>query len=190
MGTILCFIYDQMAEFEVMLGLFRLAKDGPKTIVTIAHEQRIVTSMCGVQYTPHMTVKEALTLKQVDGLIIPGGENDEQRDELTTLIRRLDTERKLLAAICRAPSYFARAGILSDHPYTTSYSADLAKRLCVADPFQRGNERAANVVRDGHIITAQGEAFVEFAAEILDYFRILKNPEEKQRFITKYRGLA
>lgn len=115
--------------------------------------------------------------------------NDEQREELTELIKKLHSEQKLLAAICRGPSFFARAGVLKDALYTTTYSEDLVKELDIKDPFNRENFRDDFVVIDQHYITAKGNAFVDFAVEILDRFDPCDKPEQKVDTKNYFKGL-
>ena len=189
MGKIFCFIYDDMADFEMTFVLNLLALQGKKEIVMIAHEKRVITSKAGIRYQPHLSVKEAIQTDDVDGLIIPGGWNDEQRPELTELIKTLHKQQKLLAAICRGPSYLARAGVLTGRKYTTTYTEQLVEELGVDDPFEREHFQDEPVVRDGHIITAHGDAFVDFGIEICDFFSLFKDPDEKQMVAGLYKGL-
>lgn len=190
MEKILGFIYDDMADFEMTLALNLLAYNAKKEIIMIAYENRPVVSGAGLLYQPHCLVNDALEMSNVHGLIIPGGWNDEQSEELSKLIQKLHSENKLLAAICRGPSYLARAGVLDNVKYTTSYSEDLVKELGVQDPFNRNNFLQQNVVRDEHIITADGNAFVDFAMEILDYFSIFEDEEEKNKVASIYKGFT
>ncbi|WBW94921.1 DJ-1/PfpI family protein [Oceanirhabdus sp. W0125-5] len=119
MGKILCFIYDDMADFEMTLpgtAISWLKKE----LVTIAYKNKAVQSRPGFKYLPHATVKEALDFDDIDGLIIPGGWGDEQKTELTELIQKLNKGDKMLAAICAGPKFLARAGVLNDKKYTTT----------------------------------------------------------------------
>lgn len=188
MGKMLCFFFTDMADFEVTYALHVLALQGRKEIVTLAYEPGPVASKSGVLYQPHLTVAQARDLADVDGLLIPGGWNDEQRPELTELICRLAGEEKLLAAICRGPAFLARAGALAGKAYTTSFSPALAEQLGVPDPFDRANFRDADVVRDGNVVTAKGHAFMEFAIELCDYFGLFPSAEEKQQVLNMIRG--
>lgn len=188
MGKILCFVYDGMVEFEITLACHLLQME----IIPIAYESKIIKSKSGLCYYPIATVKEALNFKSVDGLIIPGGFNDEQRSELTELINRLHSEEKLLAAICAGPQYLARSGVLKERKYTTTLTKDNIKIYfpdVVEDPFPRENFICKNVVRDENIITAVGNAFVDFSIEILDYFGAFKDKKEKAENANYNKGL-
>lgn len=188
MRKVLNLIYENMAEHEVTLITYLLTTHANKEIIHIAESRNSVKTLSGATYTPDITIKEALEMDDVDGLIITGGKNDNHPDELTDLIKKMDNQEKILAAICRGPSFLARAGILEGRKYTTTYSEKLATELGVEDPFNRSNFQKTFVVRDNHIITAKGTAFVDFGMEILDYFGLFKNPEEKKEVSEIYKG--
>jgi protein deglycase len=191
MGQVLCFLYDQMADFEISLACSLLAFDGKKEIVTIGYETEIVYSTgSNIGYKPAITVKKALDLDNIEGLIIPGGYNSEQRPELTKLIQRLNQSKKLLAAICRGPQYLARAGVLDGHLYTTTMTPDVIERLGIEDPFPRQTFVAERVVRDENIITGIDTGFVDFSIEICDWFKVYKDSQEKAAIIKAYRGIG
>lgn len=189
MNKILCFLYDDMADFELVLACQTLKYLNKFELVPIAYEMKTVRSNPGLVYQPAATVKQALTFNDVEGLIIPGGWNDEQREELTQLIQKLYQDGKLVSAICAGPQYLARAGILDKCKYTTTLSPDLFTRQNREDFFPRQNYVAQNVVRDRNVITALGNAFVDFAAEIGDYFNMFENQEDKAEYIKDFKAL-
>lgn len=192
MGKILCFIYKDMADFEMTLSLHLAGAWLEKEIITIAHEKETIISKPGVQYTPHATVKEALEFEDVEGLIIPGGWNNEQRPELTELIQKLNNENKMLAAICAGPQYLARANVLNDRKYTTTLTEEYMKSQEIEDFFPRETFINENIVRDKNIITSVGRTFVDFAIEIADYFEMFSQPDsnlDKQTLANHYKGL-
>jgi Putative intracellular protease/amidase len=187
MEKILCFIYDDMVDFEMTLACHLVNKE----IIPIAYKIKVIRSNSGMCYYPIATVKEALEYTDVTGLIIPGGQNDEQRQELTELINKLNDEGKLLAAICAGPQYLARAGILVGKKYTTALTKDKLEEYfpkVLVDPFPRDTYINKNVVRDNNIITAVGNAFVDFSIEILDYFGNFKDEKEKRTYSSHYKG--
>lgn len=180
MNKILCFVSDEMADFEVTLVLHKLKTIGHKQIITVGYDLTPVVSESGLTYLPQRTIRQVLDLPGVEGLIIPGGPIRSQRHELTELILRLHTEKKLLAAICNGPQYLGRAGILDTHRYTTSCSADKIKSLQVPDPFPRNNYVEERVVQDGHVITAKGRAFVDFSFAIFEYLDVYSSENDEQ----------
>ena len=191
MQKILIFLYDQMADFEITLAASGLNTQKAAEIVPIGYGGT-VTSMGGLKYQVSTTVKEALDMENVCGLLIPGGTRCDCREELIALIRRLDEEEQLLAAICAGPQYLARAGVLTDRSYTTSlreWTEEDVQRFDGPDPFPRDTFRDERVVRDGHIITAYGEAFIDFSVEIFDRFGLFTDSEEKEAYLKQLRGV-
>ncbi len=172
MSRILCFVSEGLADFEITLVLHKLKTVGNRDIVAVGYDLTPVVSESGLTYLPNRTLVQALDLPDVEALIIPGGPIRPQGAELTELIRKLHDEQKLLAAICNGPQYLGRAGTLDTCRYTTSCSADKIKSLQVPDPFPRNNYVEERVVRDGHVITAQGRAFVDFAFAIFEYLKV------------------
>ncbi|MDT8716868.1 DJ-1/PfpI family protein [Clostridium sp. 19966] len=191
MGKILLFIYDEMADFEITLVTHLLGADMGKEVIPIAYEKECLSSKSGIIYKPKATVKEALQ-EEVEGLVIPGGWNGEIRPELMELIQKLNSEKKLLAAICAGPRFFAKAGVLKDAKYTTSlaeWTEVQTKQFGESDPFPRENFIMERVVTDRNIITAQGTAFVDFAVAVGEWFNGFKDEAEKDELLKVIRGV-
>lgn len=184
MGKIICFISEDFADFEITLAFHKIKNIGKKEIFSMGYNSESVISESGLYYKPNLTVNEAMELEDIDGLIIPGGPIRNQQKELTELINKLDQEEKMLAAICHGPQYLARSGILNRRNFTTSCSIERIKELDVEDPFPRENFIDQRVVRDEHVITAKGRAFVDFSFEIFDYLDIYQGEhlEKEQLF--------
>ncbi|MEK3861910.1 DJ-1/PfpI family protein [Paenibacillus sp. FSL H7-0716] len=183
MGKILCFISDDFADFEITLALHKIRNVGKKEVLSVGYSYESVVSESGLTYQPDLVLKEAVKLNDIEGLIIPGGPIVHQKQDLTDLINHLDREEKMLAAICHGPQYLGRAGILDHCKFTTSCSVERISKLNVDDPFPRDNYVDKRVVRDEHIITAKGRAFVDFSFEIFDYLGIYQDlDEEKEQF--------
>lgn len=174
MGKILCFISDQFADFEITLAIHKIRNVGKRDIITVGYDCELVVSESGIRYKPDLTLQEAIKLEDVEGLIIPGGPIHNQKEELTTLILKLDKEEKMIAAICNGPQYLGRAGVLNKCKFTTSCSIEKIKELGVVDPFARENYAEERVVISKNIITAKGRAFVDFSFAIFDYLDIYK----------------
>ncbi len=182
MGTVLCFLIDEMADFELTFVSHLLAFNGKKTITTIAYEKETVTSRAGIAYSPHLTVQDALALPDIQGLIIPGGWKYEHRDEMGRLIQKVYHGNGVLGAICAGTKYLAKEGILTGHAYTTTSS--------IEPPFPADTFIKKTVVRDKNVITALNNAFVDFAIEICDWFHLFGTPHEKAMVTKYYKGMT
>lgn len=85
----------------------------------------------------------------------------------------------MVAAICFAPQFLGRAGLLTEYKYTTSCSEEKIKQLGCGDPFYRENFIQQRCVVDRNMITAQGYAFVDFAEAVCDYLNVFKSDVQK-----------
>lgn len=175
MRTIYCYIYPDFADFEVTILLHRLRNAGGCRIVTIAETPEPVTAQSGLRYLPDMLIPEA-DASQADALVIPGGPIRNEQNAILPLVRAMDAAGKLLAAICFGPQFLARAGVLNARRFTTSCTPETAARQPGGDPFPRQNFVEGRVVQDGHVITAQGHAPVDFAAAVCRALRVYDDP--------------
>lgn len=190
MKRIFVFIYDEMADFEITFITHLLGADLGTEIVTISYEDKLIRSKSGIIYKPSKLIKDVLK-EDAEGLIIPGGWNGEIRPELMKLIQSINSKKNLLGAICAGPRFLAKAGVLDNVRYTTSivsWTEAHMKRFMEDDPFPRQNFVLDRVVRDGNIITAQGNAFVDFAIEVADWFGAFDDEEDKNGFIKAIKG--
>ncbi len=132
MNKVLCYVSNEMADFEVTLTFQFLKSKGNREIVPVGVDTTPIVGQSGLTYLPRQTLMQALDLTGVEALIIPGGPIRPQPEDLTQLIRKIHAEKKLVAAICFGPQYLGRAGILDDHRFTTSCSVDHIKSLQVS----------------------------------------------------------
>lgn len=191
MGKIAVFLFDQMTDYEAVFAAHLLRVDGGLELLTLSYDGRPVQSASGLRYQAEQAVADARA-EALDGLILCGGWYGEAREELLALIRALDGQKKLLAGICGAGTVFlARSGVLDHVSFTTPavpWTERHARVFGVPDPFPRENYVPARVVTDGNVITALGTAFVDFAAEVCDWFGLFSSGEEKAAFLRLYQG--
>jgi len=185
MGKILCYVYHNMADFEVTLLLHRLRNTGKREIIAISEDLDLKTAQSGLSYQPDKKISDIHDLDDVEALIIPGGPIDNGQNEICPLIRQMDDRKKLIGAICFAPQFLGRAGLLDRYRYTTSCSQEKIATLSCKDPFNRKNEVTDRVFCDRHIITAQGYAFVDFALEVCRYLRIFESDLQEYEQIVR-----
>lgn len=181
MNEVLCFIYDGFADFETVLICSALNGDDNYKVTYIAYENKPVCSSGGLKIIPDKTVSEIDGIKNIEGLIIPGGVTRILKPELEKLIIQLNEEKKLVAAICAGPEFLAKSGILSGRKYTTSEEAQSYEEINEKDPFPRDSYVETRVIQDGNIITAKGYAFTDFALKIWDWYDLYDNEEEKNQ---------
>ena len=186
MKEVLCFIYDGFADFETVLTCSALNEEDNYKVIYIAYETTPVCSSGGLKINPDKTVSEIDDIKDIEGLIIPGGGTRILKPELENLIKRLNEEKKLLAAICAGPEFLAKTGILNGKQYTTSAAPQSYEEKNETDPFPRNSYVETRIIQDGNIITAQGYAFTDFALKIWDWYNLYDNETEKEDLRKNY----
>jgi len=100
--------------------------------------------------------------RDFDCLVLHGGNpgyiNLGKSKKVVEIINDFDRQKKLIAAICAAPSILAKQGVLDN------------RRATIFPGMEREvpRPRSAKVVVDGHIITSQGPGTtIDFALEII-----------------------
>ncbi len=180
MKTILCYLYESMADFEITLLLHRLKNTGACRILSISETLAPVLAQSGLRYVPDLRIQDMESrLEEVDALIIPGGPINNTQNSICPMAIRMIEEGKLVGAICFAPQFLGRAGILDSYRFTTSCSPEKIRSLQCQNPFPWSNYVEARVVRDRNLITAKGYAFVDFSLEVCDALDIFSNPIQR-----------
>lgn len=179
MAKILCYIYEGMADFEISLLLHRLKNTGKREIVAVSENTEIICAQSGLHYIPDRKISQIADISEYEALIIPGGPIDNLKNEICPLIKKMVAEDKVVAAICFAPQYLGRAGVLKNYCFTTSCSEQKIQQLGCEDPFYRPNEKEVRCLRDRNVITAKGFAFIDFAMEVCDALQIFESEQQK-----------
>ncbi len=179
-NKILCYIYENMADFEISLLLHRLRNTGKRDITFISEEISPIRTQSGLTCLPEAKISDIQDISSYEALIIPGGPINNEQNAICETACQMISSGRLVAAICFAPQFLGRAGILDHYQYTTSCSPEKIKQLGVSDPYPRQNYIMARCVTDRNLITAQGYAFVDFALCVCDYLHIFEN--ETQRY--------
>ena len=166
MSKIGIFMADGCEEIEglTVVDIVRRAKMDI-TMISV-NGKREVTSSHGVTFLAD-AVAEEVDYGALDGIVLPGGMpgtlqlGDHER--VNGIIREFAEQKKLVAAICAAPSVLGAAGILEG-------------KTAVCHPGFEGELKGANVIYenvavDENIITSRGmgTAF-DFGLAIVSYF--------------------
>ncbi|WP_371806540.1 DJ-1/PfpI family protein [Candidatus Lokiarchaeum ossiferum] len=183
MKTVLVFLYEGFAEFEITPVSMELNADNGYKITTIAYTLDPIVSSSGFQFLPHKLVSEIELSQNIAGVIIPGGSILDLRDDLKHLIMYCYEQKCFVAAICAGPQYLAACGLLDRHKYTTTRTHERYIELEQTDPFPWENYQEQRCVQDGTIITAKGYAYNDFALKIWSYLNIIVSEDEKKQWI-------
>lgn len=170
------FYYDGFCEFEVVL--VGLLFHHHHEIISIALENREYTSEEQQRFCVDNAIKD-VDVNSIDLLVIPGGDptplvdNHELKDFVEALVHR----NKKIGGICGGASLLAGLGILKGKKCTGDTSG--------VDPNSDESKYYAgstvsdeHVIVDGNIITAQGQAYAEFAVELAYQMGLHKDKEE------------
>ena len=169
------FYYDGFVEFEIVLACLIL-KD--HEIIFTGLEDKIYISEEKQKY--HIDLKlEDIDLSSLDGLIIPGGDPSPLFDNTIlkyTLIKLSDAKKKI-AGICGGSVLLAKMGIL-DGKICTGNTNGIREGNEDFKYFSKAELVDKYVVVDGNIITAQGQAFIEFCSELARQFGEISTEKE------------
>ena len=178
--------YDKFAEFEVVLvGLIFRRHD----FITIALENREYRSEECQRFCVDQSIKE-VDIDLVDLLVIPGGEPELLVDniELKNFIETLVARNKKVAGICGGAAVLAGLGILKGKN-CTGLSSGREPNTREYQYFSESTFLDDHVVVDGNMITAQGQAYVEFAFELARQMKLYEKEEEYDEGIKWFKNI-
>lgn len=159
------FLFDGFSDWELAYLTPEIYKSDLFELMYFSISGDVVTSMGGLQVKPTRALKD-IVLEDLEMLVLPGGTAWEKggNTEIETLTKDMFEAGKPIAAICAATIYLAQIGLLNDLKHTSS---DLNYLKGMA-PEYSGGDHYQNVlaVTDGHLITANGIAPIEFACEV------------------------
>jgi 4-methyl-5(b-hydroxyethyl)-thiazole monophosphate biosynthesis len=175
------FVYPNFAQFEVIFASYFLnATKGKGTVVS--SDGGPARSMEGFLVAADGKLSD-LDLGSIDLFILPGGQEADIADQegLHAALRKLDAERKVIAAICGGPLQLARAGLLKGRKFTSSVAAEHP------DAFSGAMYVEKNVVVDGNIVTAQPHGYVDMALELGKIFDIYRDEADYLETVQAFR---
>ncbi|GAO29937.1 type 1 glutamine amidotransferase family protein [Geofilum rubicundum] len=159
------FLFDGFSDWEISYLTPEINKSELFELVYFSPSGDLVTSMGGLQVKPTKSLKD-LAFEDLEMLILPGGTAWDKggNREIEKLTVDMFEAGKPVAAICAATIYLGQIGLLNDLKHTSSdlnYLKGMAPEYSGGDHYQN-----ALAVTDGHLITANGIAPIEFAREI------------------------
>ena len=178
--------YDEFSEFEVVLvGLVFRGQD----FFTIALENRAYRSEEGQRFCVDQVIAD-VEPDSIDLLIIPGGEPERLIDnlEIKHFIERLVDGNKKVAAICGGAALLAGYGFLNGKKCTglsSGRNPNIPEFRFLSDSVFLDD----HVVVDGNIITAQGQAYVEFAFELAKQMELRDNEADYEAGIKWFKNI-
>lgn len=159
------FLFDGFSDWELAYLTPEINKNDLFELVYFSTSGDVVTSMGGLHVKPTISLKD-IVFEDLELLVLPGGTAWEKggNTEIEKLTKDMFEVGKPVAAICAATIYLGQIGLLNDLKHTSSdlnYLKGMAPEYSGSHLYQ--NELA---VTDGHLITANGIAPIEFAREV------------------------
>lgn len=161
-ADVVLYCFDTMADWEyayvtTVLGFQTRDGDGRFRLRTASIEGREVRTLGGLRLLPDAALGEVAP-ERVGALVLPGGNTwGAGHGEVLDLARTLLDREVPVAAICGATQALARAGLLEHHAHIVDADDDFPD-------YPGSSARSHGVVaHDGPLITAVGEAPLEFS---------------------------
>lgn len=170
------FFADGFEEIEALTPVDVLRRAG-LDVLTVGVTGKTVTGSHGIPVVCDAQIDDVNPV-DIEAVVLPGGlpgtTNLEKCDRVQEFIDCANSEGKIVAAICAAPSVLGHKGLLEGKRATcyTGFEKDLVGAVCTGEP----------AVRDGNIVTGRGAgAAFEFAFTLLDALTGSSTQSEKLR---------
>lgn len=176
---IYCFLADGFEEVEALAAVDMIRRAG-LTLKTVGVNKKLITGAHGIKIEADITEAEIVLDEQTQAVILPGGMpgtiNLENSKTVQNAIDFACENKKLICAICAAPSVLGHKGLLK------------GKEAIAYPGFEKDLEGAVisdkYVVCDGNIITAKGAGVaIDFGLEIVAYLASADKAEEIRKSI-------
>lgn len=177
---VMVFLAQGFEEVEALTAVDYLRRmDIDAEMVSITDNKEVMGAH-EIIVTADRTIEEIEDIDTYDGAVIPGGlpgaTNLRDNPKVIEIVRKINENGKLVAAICAGPIVLDRAGIIKGKK-VTSYPG-------FEDQLKGAVYEEQRVVTDGNIITARGPALaVYFAVEIVKYLLGEEKADELKRGI-------
>lgn len=166
MKRIAVLLADGLEEIEGLTAVDLLRRAGIEvTMVSISEEEKVTGSHQITVIADEIFSKADFS--KMDGVVLPGGMPGTthlmEHEGVNRVIREFAGQKKLVAAICAAPSVLGQAGLLQGKKATCypGFEGQLKGAICSDE----------QVVQDGDIITSRGMGTaVPFGLAITAYF--------------------
>lgn len=155
-------LYDTSCFFEIVILNYFMSQTECEMIFCSLDGNSIRTAE-GYSANVDMPLKD-ITMEQIRSFIVPGGDISRiDTDEMRTYLQELRRRQVLIGGICAGVDLLEHAEILDGIKSTHSTDSDL--------------------VNDQHIITAQVNAYVDFAIEIAKELELFEDEADLQETI-------
>jgi protease I len=148
---VMILVENMYNEFEYWYPYYRLKEAGAEVVVVGKAAGATYTSKYGIPAECDAAA-DGLDTEQFDGIVIPGGYAPDimrRHPEMVNLVRQMDQQGKMVAAICHAGWMLASAGILKGRTVTSFFA--------IKDDLVNAGANWVDeaVVMDGNLITSR-----------------------------------
>ncbi|MFW9919401.1 MAG: DJ-1/PfpI family protein [Candidatus Thorarchaeota archaeon] len=166
-------VYEGFVDFEITLLLLLLRDKGELYVISV--DESVVTSHGRLRVHADRKIA-AVAPREIDLLVIPGGEPRIYADrvDIQSFISLVNQNGIPIAAICGGPEFLSQAGIIKGRRITHGHDPEYASKI-----FSESIIVDEDVVIDGNIITAKGQAYAEFAVEVYGHLGFFGSEAEK-----------
>ncbi len=180
---IMVFLANGFEEVEALTVVDYLRRVDITVDTVSITQNREVKGSHDIPVIADKTIDQIDSTDSYEGVVIPGGmpgaTNLRDNPRVIEIVKDMDKNNKLAAAICAGPIVLKQAGVIEGRKIT-SYPG-------FENQLSGGIYQEQGVVRDGNIITARGPALaVDFALAIIEYFLEKEKADElKKRILYK-----
>ncbi len=162
MTKVLAILAEGFEEIEAITPIDLLRRAGVEVTLAALEDGKHVTGKVGITLHADANLCD-LNSEEYDCVFLPGGPGVKHlraSERVIEIVRRQHANKKLLAAICAAPTVLHDAGVLNEKRYTAHFS--VANEL----PTILSDEK---VVLDGNVLTSRGAGTaLEFGLAMID----------------------
>ncbi|OEH93017.1 DJ-1/PfpI family protein [Bacillus solimangrovi] len=174
-------LYDGYVEWEISTLSYILQLTNVEISTTAINEE--VTHKGNFKVKVDFKVEDCHA-DDFDILIIPGGDPAEmiKEEKFLSLIQQFNEKKKWIAAICGAPTFLGAADVLRERKYSSSIGDEFDHYL----NLQYKSETDVTVCEN--LITAEGNAYVEFAVAVGKQLTIFKDREDELETVLYFKN--
>lgn len=162
MSKAIIFLANGVEEVE-FVGTVDILRRGNVEVTLCAIDELEVVTGKGIRVVADIHIDKIVD-NDYDLLILPGGAGVKALDnssKVKEIVRKFDSQKKYVSAICAAPLILGKMGLLNKRKFTCFPSFE--------EFGKNGIYMPVGVVQDEHIITGRGVGYVyEFALHLLE----------------------
>lgn len=144
-------VEDGFEDLELWYPVIRLREEGAEVYLVSGEKGKVYTGKHGLKAKSDKSVSE-ISSNEIDGILVPGGwapDKLRRNKEILQLVKNVNENGKLVAAICHAGWVLVSAGILKGKKMT-------CVSAIIDDVVNAGAEYYdSEVVVDGNLVTSR-----------------------------------